>query len=47
MEFGHITLSSLQLVPVTRIDNKFSQVTKEGQSWHKGDDYVSFGGRRQ
>ena len=25
---GHITLSSLQLVPVTRIDNKFSQVTK-------------------
>ena len=25
---GHNTLSSLQLVPVTRIDNKFSQVTK-------------------
>ena len=44
---GHITLSSLQLVPVTRIDNKCSQVTKRDSRDEEGDEYVSFGGRRQ
>ena len=44
---GQITLSSLQLVPVTRIDNKIFTGNEGGRSWHKRDGYVSFCGGRQ
>ena len=36
----------LQLVPVTRIDNKIFTGNEGGRLWHKRDGYVSFCGGR-
>ena len=45
MDLAILPLSSLQLVPVTRIE--IFTGNKGGQWRHKGDKDVSFGGRRQ